>query len=380
MPDAYNAIDASANASRPLGRKRKRVSVACRPCRSRKSRCNGANPCSTCEEMEVHCQYDLPCTTKTTPEIREAPVDIRNDRTTALEQRLQDIERRLASLEDPRLPNNNNQTSDSLQYGSHELRQRSKAMRRGSWSTEQETPSTAPVLSISRISDQSDGVDGMGSVALREGVEEDEYFGNSSNVAFLRSIVQATVHSAGLGPKTLLEPGITGSENPGHNDSNSFLMWPFRTDQSGNASRRTPIDPFALPPKYTADDLLHLYFNTVNLMIPCIHEASFRQTLFRMRTEGPENIRRSWLGVLNMMFAITTNVMTPTSPTQDRAQQSNTFYERAMELVSPGILGRPSVEMVSLLRGPINWDFTCPDRRVSRRLKGNVDGDCGTGA
>lgn len=122
-------------------------------------------------------------------------------------------------------------------------------------------------------------------------------------------------------------------------------MWPFRTDQSGNTSRRIPIDPFALPPKDAADDLLHLYFNTVNLMIPCIHEGSFRQTLFRMRTEGPENIRRSWLGVLNMVFAITTNVMTPTSPTQDRVQQSNKFYERAMELVSPGILGRPSVEM-----------------------------------
>jgi hypothetical protein len=32
---------------------------------------------------------------------------------------------------------------------------------------------------MSRISDQSDGVDGMGSVALRDGAEEDEYFGMS---------------------------------------------------------------------------------------------------------------------------------------------------------------------------------------------------------
>ncbi|OKP00516.1 hypothetical protein PENSUB_7973 [Penicillium subrubescens] len=197
---------------------------------------------------------------------------------------------------------------------------------------------------MSRVSDQSDGVDGMGSVALRDGAEEDEYFGNSSNVAFLRSIVQATVQSAGHGPRTLPEPGNTSSESVGNNDSNSFLMWPFRTDQSDN-SRSTTIDPFALPPRDAAEEMLHLYFNTVNLMIPCVHEDSFRQTLSRMKTEGPQEIRRSWLGVLNMIFAITTNVMTPTSPTQDRAQQSNTFYERAMELVSPGILGRPSVEM-----------------------------------
>lgn len=164
-------------------------------------------------------------------------------------------------------------------------------------------------------------------------------------MAFLRSIIQATVHSAGLGSRRVSEPEITNSDHHGNDDSSSFLMWPFRTNQSGNSSQRTAIDPFALPPRDAADDMLHLYFNTVNLMIPCIHEDLFRQALFLMRTNGPENIRRSWLGVLNMIFAITTNVMTPTSPTQDRAQQSNTFYERAMELISPGILGRPSVEM-----------------------------------
>jgi hypothetical protein len=164
-------------------------------------------------------------------------------------------------------------------------------------------------------------------------------------VAFLRLIVQAAVHSAGHGPRTLPEPGYTSSENADVHDSNSFLMWPFRTDQSSNSSRHTTIDPFAVPPNDAAEEMLHLYFNTVNLMIPCVHEDSFRKTLSRLKTEGPENIRRSWLGVLNMIFAITTNVMTPTSPTKDRAQQSNLFYEKAMELVSPGILGRPSVEM-----------------------------------
>jgi hypothetical protein len=171
-------------------------------------------------------------------------------------------------------------------------------------------------------------------------------------VAFLHSIVQATVHSAGLGTRTLPEPGNPSSEYVGNNDPNSFLMWHFRTDQPGNSSRHTILDPFAVPPNDAAEEMLHLYFNTVNLMIPCVHEGSFRQTLTRLKIEGPEKIRRSWLGVLNMIFAITTNVMTPTSPTQDRAQQSNTFYERAMDLVSPGILGRPSVEM------GMDWDST----------------------
>lgn len=66
---------------KPQGRKRKRVSVACRSCRVRKSRvcytivihmfwsywlsssisqCDGAQPCSTCEDMDTECRYEQP--------------------------------------------------------------------------------------------------------------------------------------------------------------------------------------------------------------------------------------------------------------------------------------------------------------------------------
>jgi hypothetical protein len=63
-----------------------------------------------------------------------------------------------------------------LKDGPHRPRRRSKATYQD-WSGEKETPQTAPVLTMSRVSDQSDGVDGMGSVALRDGADEEEYFG-----------------------------------------------------------------------------------------------------------------------------------------------------------------------------------------------------------
>lgn len=104
-------------------------------------------------------------------------------------------------------------------------------------------------------------------------------------------------------------------------------------------------EPFALPPKEEADSLLHSYFTTVNLMIPCIHEDSFSQVYQRMWKCGPDRMSKPWLGSLNMIFAITTNVMTPTSPPHERATASGTFYERAMELVRPYMFGPLYVEM-----------------------------------
>jgi hypothetical protein len=57
------------------------------------------------------------------------------------------------------------------------LTQQSKVTHTGSSGSEQGTPPTIPGLGMSKLSDQPDGVDGMGSVALRDGAEEEEYFG-----------------------------------------------------------------------------------------------------------------------------------------------------------------------------------------------------------
>ena len=112
------------------------------------------------------------------------------------------------------------------------------------------------------------------------------------------------------------------------------------------------VDPFALPPHNEAEHLLRLYYITVNLMVPCIHEESFRAAYRRVRTDGPRAARRPWLGILNMMFAIATNVLTPTSPPQERATRSDMYFERAVELVRPDMLRRFSLEMGTLCRIP----------------------------
>ncbi|KAK3332833.1 hypothetical protein B0T19DRAFT_457818 [Cercophora scortea] len=198
--------------------------------------------------------------------------------------------------------------------------------------------------------------------------------GPSSNVAFLRFIVRAIGH-----PATHEARDHPVTDNPAEqveDGSYTFLRRPPCPESfsaEGQHGSREPVEPFALPPTLEAEQLLKQYFATVNLMIPCIHEDSFRSTWAKARSEGSRTMSRPWLGVFNMTLALASNVMTPTSPPRERAMQSNMYFERAMELARAEMLGRPSVELVQLfllmeiyLEGSKNLSQL--DREVRRRL------------
>ncbi|KAJ5549254.1 Zn(II)2Cys6 transcription factor [Penicillium frequentans] len=311
--------------ARPQDRKRKRVSVACRSCRVRKSRCDGAQPCSTCEDMDTDCQYEQPYSQ---PVPMNKPRSSEQQEENLFEQRLQAVERMLQlSRPDKQLDNHEMYTATSpTNQENHESRQ---------------SPGTKGPL------DQDDEVDGMGAVALKDGAEEEEYFGASSNVAFLRFIVHAVGHQAKPVDNLHFSRIGVATDVPRSNENrfDAFLKEPECISNRTGTQGRVRVDPFALPPQAEADALLHLFFTTVNLMIPCIHEGSFRDTAKKLQIDGIRRVRRSWLGTLNVMFALATNVMTATSPDIERASRAGMYFERAMELVKSDILGRISLEM-----------------------------------
>ncbi|KAJ5839466.1 hypothetical protein N7455_006060 [Penicillium solitum] len=325
-PQSSTPGDSDIRPTKTQGRKRKRVSVACRSCRVRKSRCDGARPCSTCEVMDTECRYEQPYS---------QPVAITNGSSerqeeSLLEQRLQAIEKRLRlSGPDKEFdsPEMHTATSPTIQEN-HESR-RSPGMK-------------GPL-------DQDDGVDGMGAVALKDGADEEEYFGASSNVAFLR-FIHAVSHPVNPADNLPLSSIDVSTEVGQSNDNrfDAFLRRPSGISSLTESQGRVRVDPFALPPQVEADALLHLFFTTVNLMIPCIYESSFRDTYRKLQIDGIRSVRRSWLGTLNVVFALATNVMTATSPNIERATRASIYFERAMELVKSDILGRLSLEMVQL--------------------------------
>lgn len=99
-------------------------------------------------------------------------------------------------------------------------------------------------------------------------------------MAFLRFIVHAIGHLANPTdsfPISNIDVSNDIGQLPGDR-FDAFLRMPLGMGSPTEAQGRVHVDPLALPPHVEADSLLHLYFTTVNLMIPCIHEETFRDT------------------------------------------------------------------------------------------------------
>ena len=232
----------------------------------------------------------------------------------------------------------------------------------GSWSTERHS-----TIDSALPTQKPDTIDGMGAVALRDGVDDGEYIGKalsglkspvlyytisplthvlhipegpSSNVAFLRFIVDAVGRHPQARPRNHTAPPV----------DDTFLLRPrpHEAPVGGSPERVRGVEPYTLPPPAETERLLRLYFSTINLMIPCIHEESLRAMWAKARSQGCRAVPRPWLGVICIMLALATNVLTPTSPSAERAIQADLYFQRAMELAKPDILGHPSVELVQL--------------------------------
>jgi hypothetical protein len=108
------------------------------------------------------------------------------------------------------------------------------------------------------------------------------------------------------------------------------------------------VELYSLPQPGEAERLFRLYFSTINLMIPCIHEESFRGMWAKVRIDGWRAVSRPWLCVISMVLALATNVSTATSPSAERATQADLYFQRALVLARPNVLGHPSVEIVQL--------------------------------
>ncbi|KAJ5588261.1 hypothetical protein N7537_010939 [Penicillium hordei] len=306
------------------GSKRKRVSVACRSCRIRKSRCDGARPCSTCEDMDAECRYEQ---SYNQPVAINNPDSSEREEGGLLEQRVQAIEKRL------RLSGLNEK------FDSHGVHTATTPE-----TQENHEPRSSP--GVKGPLDQDDEVDGMGAVALKDGADEEEYFGKvqfipalfygtlskvlkgaSSNVAFLRLIIHAVGHPVNSADNLPLSNTVVSTDGQSNdNRFDAFLRRPSGISSLPESKGRVRIDPFALPPQMEADALLHLFFTTVNLMLPCIHEDSFRDMYKKLQVDGTRGVRRSWLGSLNVVFALATNVMTATSPNIERATRSMQLF------------------------------------------------------
>ena len=157
-------------------------------------------------------------------------------------------------------------------------------------------------------------------------------------MTFLRFIVHAVGHP----------PQAIARYNASHAIEDSFMMRPRKVPAGRTPEPAKSVELYSLPPPDEAERLFRLYFGTINLMIPCIHEESFRGMWAKARAEGCRLLLRPWLGVISMVLALATNVSTAASPSAERATEADLCFQRALGLAKLNILGHPLVEIVQL--------------------------------
>ncbi|KAL3469738.1 fungal-specific transcription factor domain-containing protein [Aspergillus californicus] len=189
---------------------------------------------------------------------------------------------------------------------------------------------------------------GAAVVDIRDADIQDQYYGETSLV----SLVQECTHASPRQHRKRVRPPPTPS---------------FNSPASCNISCNTPAssllsDDYSLPPRKTADWLLHIYFSSAHLFYPWVHKESFLATygfIWSPQDGGTLNdLPDVGLGgrncptavfhcALNAILAIACEFSN--IPSQDKRTTSSMFYERMKGLVNIDIFDSGSVAHVQAL-------------------------------
>ncbi|KAJ5663727.1 transcriptional regulatory protein GAL4 [Penicillium longicatenatum] len=198
------------------------------------------------------------------------------------------------------------------------------------------------------IDASENSIDGMGAINFAD--EEDcGFFGPSSNIAFMRHISRAIARGNPHGGRV---PSISSPAPAGGGMLNVSRSRPSLDDPWGRMQMASEngINIFALPSEQRTWSLIQVYFEKTGQLLPFIHEASFCETYFRMREENFKRVRRTWLGLLNIVLAIATSLHTEGDlPTGKRIQESDIYFQRANGLCDRDSKRNASLEMVQYL-------------------------------
>lgn len=160
--------------------------------------------------------------------------------------------------------------------------------------------------------------------------------GPSSNIYFMRSIIR-TLSSSRSSEETQTPTALMSTAES--------ILKASRTQSSTIIQPDGGIkSPYALPTVSDMQQLLLIYFSNTSLMFPFIHEPSFMDDFVAAQNTGFAKVRLTWLGLLNMIFAMATSVGPCDESIKDRFAQSHIYYERATQLCHKEMLRGTTIE------------------------------------
>jgi hypothetical protein len=106
------------------------------------------------------------------------------------------------------------------------------------------------------------------------------------------------------------------------------------------------VNIYALPSEARTWYLIQRYFTKTGQLLPFLHEQSFCETYFQMKRDNFTKVRRTWLGLLNIVLAIATSLCTDSDmAAEKRIQESDVYYQRANALCDRESKRNTSLEM-----------------------------------
>ncbi|KAH8812212.1 fungal-specific transcription factor domain-containing protein [Xylogone sp. PMI_703] len=267
--------------SRSTRGRRSRTSIACNPCRMRKSKCDGGQPvCRMCIDYGYECAYTTP--------LDEAKIIVNRNSLSVFEGRLHALEEALAKV-----------TGEHTATPGFVTSQPSNTMIDvNRTSTENEILGQSSCEDETKLEVIEDVVDGMGAITF-EDEEEASYFGPTSNIAFAKKISQALTSLKGVSGEiyfdatvhdTGLNTAYPSSSSQISSTFNHYITAPPRSTNS------------VLPPEPEIARLIKIFFSGTGVLFPYIDEVSFWKTYSKAAETNFKGIRRSWLCLLYMML------------------------------------------------------------------------------
>lgn len=104
-------------------------------------------------------------------------------------------------------------------------------------------------------------------------------------------------------------------------------------------------DSLSLPSPDEVHALVEDYFATTGVLFPFVHKATFMEALVKAQRENFRALRRSWLGLLNIILAMaTTTESIMFKSTSDRAARAEVFFSRSEALSIKQTMSGTTVE------------------------------------
>ncbi|KAK0383890.1 hypothetical protein NLU13_7982 [Sarocladium strictum] len=325
------------------GVKRRRIALACKPCRIRKSRCDGARPkCDLCVRMAFECTYDKPGSA-TNLVIRKDAFDDIEARLRFLEEELKWQGEQLASSDNRSLASSAPSAAwpgpvasdkaaptvpNAWDFGAVEVHSRGRA---------DQVPDTTHTdgMAISFVDEQDQG-----------------FFGPSANISFMRIIMRAVAgHSCASRIADSLNnesPGVHGGSMMSINTLQPRVP-PAAAQSTMPEPLQGPVNPDVLPSYDDIERLIEGYFDNTGTLFPYIHRPSFMETYHRAKQSGFTDVRRTWLGLLNIILAMATRADASRQDTKRVFTESDIFYRRGEELCRTQMFRGTTLEIVQYL-------------------------------